>query len=174
MPANRKPLKVELDLSRKLRIGQSGIHGMGIMAATRFLPGDTVLTFYGELLDRRQYGDWIFDINAQFGKHWVQVSLDAYLDPWCMTRYVNHSCSPNCGVNKDIGLVALKKIEPKEEVTYDYAMTDWSDFRFACSCREPGCRGTVLGYRHLPEPKLQEYSGHVLPYLERAAARLLA
>ena len=35
---------------------------------------------------------------------------------------INHSCSPNAGFRGQIFLVALRAIEPGEELTFDYAM----------------------------------------------------
>jgi uncharacterized protein len=47
---------------------------------------------------------------------------------WNLARYVNHSCRPNAEPitrNGGIVIVALRRIEPEEEITYDYG----SDYR---------------------------------------------
>jgi hypothetical protein len=42
---------------------------------------------------------------------------------WNVARYINHSCRPNAkpvGRKGGIVIVALRQIEPGEEITYDY------------------------------------------------------
>jgi uncharacterized protein len=86
--------------------------------------------------------------------------------------FVNHSCAPNAGLAGQMALVALRSIRAGEEVCYDYAMSDGSDYdEFACSCGTSMCRGKVTG-RDWRLSELQErYEGHFSPYLHR---RMLA
>jgi len=99
----------------------------------------------------------------------VQIDDDRYLaslervDP---PDYINHSCRPNLGLAGPRALVALRAIEPGEEVCFDYAMTESSaglDFR--CGCGEPDCRGRVTG-RDWRDPALwARYGSRFSPYL---------
>ena len=72
-------------------------------------------------------------------------------------------------------LVALRDIEVGEELTFDYATCDGTDYdEFVCACGEPTCRGTVTG-RDWLLPELQErYAGWFSPYLARRIAALPA
>ena len=36
--------------------------------------------------------------------------------------FVNHSCAPNMGFNGQVVLVAMRDVEPGEELTFDWAM----------------------------------------------------
>jgi SET domain-containing protein len=63
---------------------------------------------------------------------------------WNLGRYVNHSCRPNAEPitrNGGIVIVSMRRIEPGEEITYDYGK-DYRDYFFKgrrrCLC-EP-CR----------------------------------
>ncbi|MCC7161823.1 MAG: SET domain-containing protein-lysine N-methyltransferase [Anaerolineae bacterium] len=87
--------------------------------------------------------------------------------------YVNHSCNPNCGLRGQIALVALRDIAPGEQVTFDYAMSDGSDYdEFECGCGAPICRGRVTG-RDWRLPELwTRYHGYFSPYLARRIERL--
>lgn len=87
--------------------------------------------------------------------------------------YVNHSCDPNCGLRGQIALVALRDIAPGEQVTFDYAMSDGSDYdEFECGCGAPICRGRVTG-RDWRLPELwTRYHGYFSPYLARRIERL--
>jgi len=70
-------------------------------------------------------------------------------------RYINHSCAPNCEAvyeeeDREIWIVAVRDIEPGEELTYDYGyaveMESWEEARrlYPCRCGAPTCRGTIL------------------------------
>lgn len=57
----------------------------------------------------------------------------------------NHSCDPNAGFDEGGMLVALREIEPGEEITYDYVAhplpaSPWS---FKCECGAERCVGWV-------------------------------
>jgi len=63
--------------------------------------------------------------------------------------------------------VAIRDIRQGEEVTFDYAMTDWDYFEFLCNCRECDCRNVVRGFKFLPAGKREEYKGFLSLHLER-------
>lgn len=68
---------------------------------------------------------------------------------------VNHSCSPNTGVkpNEHNGhdYVAMRSIQPGEEVCADYAMRNYSVdfFDEECCCGADNCRGRITGWKDL-------------------------
>ncbi len=105
----------------------------------------------------------------------LQVEDDLYLVPseTESADYVNHSCSPNAGIEGQTALVALRDIAAGEEICYDYAMTDGSDYdEFECHCGAPACRGIISGEDwRLPELQAR-YSDHFSPYLLRRIRRL--
>ncbi len=82
--------------------------------------------------------------------------------------YFNHSCEPNAGLSGAISLVAMRDIEPGEEVCFDYAMSDSTDYdEFECACGSANCRGWILGSDWL-RPELQaRYGEFFSPYLKR-------
>lgn len=87
--------------------------------------------------------------------------------------YVNHSCDPNGGLSGQIGLVAMRDIARGEEITFDYAMSDGSDYdEFQCECGAPNCRGTVRGTDWRNPALWEKYAGHFSPYLERRIQKL--
>jgi len=87
--------------------------------------------------------------------------------------YVNHSCDPNGGLSGQIELVALRDIAVGEEITFDYAMSDGSDYdEFKCECGAADCREYVTG-RDWRNPMLwKKYAGHFSPYLARRIEKL--
>ena len=85
----------------------------------------------------------------------------------------NHSCEPTCGLMGSSLIVAMRDIEPGEELSFDYAMCDASDYdEFRCLCGAPTCREVVSG-TDWRSPALQEkYAGWFSPYLVRRIAAL--
>jgi hypothetical protein len=108
----------------------------------------------------------------------IQVAEDLYLvsgetpEPGDM---LNHSCEPTCGLIGASVLIAMRDIEVGEELTFDYATCDSSDYdEFTCLCGAPTCRGVVTGQDWL-RPELQErYAGWFSPYIARRIAALPA
>ncbi len=73
-----------------------------------------------------------------------EAALDLY--PW---RCLNHSCRPNAYF-RGHDLLALRKIEAWEQITFDYNTTEFElATPFACSCGAAQCCGLVRGFRHL-------------------------
>lgn len=106
----------------------------------------------------------------------VQVEEDFYLTSISEPEpadYFNHSCDPNAGMSGQIALVAMRDIEPGDEVCFDYAMTDGSAYdEFECLCGSPLCRGHITG-DDWQNPDLQErYRGNFSPYLQKRIERL--
>ena len=87
----------------------------------------------------------------------------------------NHSCDPNAGMSGQIGLISLRDITEQEEITFDYAMCDDSDYdEFDCACGSPNCRGRISGH-DWKRPELQKkYAGYFSPYLQRRIDALTA
>lgn len=93
----------------------------------------------------------------------LYLAPDGTPDP---ADFVNHSCDPNAGLRGQITLVAIRAIEVGEEVCFDYAMSEGSDYdEFDCSCGSEACRSRVTG-RDWRRPELWErYDGYFSPYL---------
>jgi hypothetical protein len=109
--------------------------------------------------------------------HANQISLTEWVFEDGLGPMVNHSCDPNCGVrlNAEVDgfdFVALTDIAAGEEITFDYAMRNYSidHFPARCLCATAACRGAVTGWKDLPAERKEAYGDLVAPYL-RAADR---
>ncbi len=75
--------------------------------------------------------------------------------------FINHSCDPNCEADERRGkvwIIALRDIQPGEELTYDYNLYDGDDDDARCNCGTKKCRKTM-------------FSPDEVRRLKRAAAR---
>jgi hypothetical protein len=84
------------------------------------------------------------------------ITDDLFFDMVDQTRWINHSCDPNCEIEADVGddgrvwarLVAVRDIAIGEELTYDYAFA--SQFAIPCHCGTSDCRGLIIDPDELP------------------------
>ena len=50
----------------------------------------------------------------------LQVAIDGYILPNDPFRLSNHSCQPNCGINRKMEFITLRDIKAGEELYWDY------------------------------------------------------
>ncbi|MGB3263680.1 MAG: SET domain-containing methyltransferase [Microcoleus sp.] len=133
--------------------------GEGVFATRIFKPGETVMV--GRI-------EKILDKN---NSHASQIGQNKYALHAGLISKVNHSCAPNCGirVNETGGhdFVAIKNIGDEEELTFDYAMRNYSVNYFPpkCMCGSKECRGRVTGWKDLSAVRKKDYEGFIAPYL---------
>lgn len=103
--------------------------------------------------------------------HASQISKNQHVFHAGLVPKVNHSCDPNCGIRvNETGahnFVAMREISPGEEITFDYVMRNYSINHFdrLCQCGATNCRGSITGWKDLPEEVKKKYVGFVAPYL---------
>lgn len=131
--------------------------GWGVQAKLPITKGTYILEYVGEVVAEREFKERMATLYARDIHHYC-LHLDGGLviDGQRMgsdCRFVNHSCSPNCEMQKwsvnglsRMALFALRNIQPGEELTYDY---NFSLFNPAegqpCKCETRECRGVIGG-----------------------------
>jgi hypothetical protein len=153
---------------------QPRTEGLGLFAREPIQKGELLTVWGGIIVDDAallQLPEPYLHRTVQVEEGLYQVSLrtDEPAD------YGNHSCSPNAGMSGQIALVAMRDIGADEEVCYDYAMSESSDYdEFDCHCGAPNCRGRITGEDwRLPE-LWARYDGYFSPYLQRKIDALRA
>ncbi len=147
--------------------------GFGLYACEPIKAGELLAMWGGQVVTEENLAH--FPIERQ--THGIQIEEELYLLPLTHGEpgdYFNHSCNPNAGLNSPISLVAMREIQSDEEVCFDYAMSDSSDYDvFECQCGASNCRGTITG-NDWRKPELQErYFGFFSPYLQRRIEQIL-
>jgi hypothetical protein len=103
--------------------------------------------------------------------HATQVGPDRWALHGGLGPKVNHSCDPNCGVRLNdeqaFDFVARRPISCGQELTFDYAMRNFTVDHFPreCLCGAAQCRGSVTGWKDLPAARKADYGELVAPYL---------
>ena len=102
--------------------------------------------------------------------HASQIAENKHVRHAGLISKVNHSCNPNCGIKvNETGahdFVAIRDIRVGEELTFDYAMRNYSIeyFLMSCGCGSGNCRQKITGYKDLPESRKKDYAGFIAPY----------
>ena len=141
--------------------------GKAVFARDVIEPGELIAVWSGRIVS----ADELDELSEQIRRHTVQVEEGLYLASYGPDEgpdFINHSCEPNAGLDGQIAIVALTRVQPGEEVTIDYAMCDGSSYdEFECACGSPICRGRVTGDDWRNPVLWERYAGHFSPYLER-------
>jgi|SRR5579883_1340738 len=127
--------------SRAFYIGRSAT-GLGAFAIRPIKRGAYIATYRGprisaEEADRRERrgANYMFELNSRW-------TIDGS-PRWNVARYLNHSCWPNAKPvfrKGRIVFVALRSIDPGEEITYDYGEEYLDYFLSNGGCCCAGCR----------------------------------
>jgi uncharacterized protein len=128
-------------MSRFFRLGRAHT-GLGLFATRSIKKGAYIATYRGrrittEEADRRE---------ARGARYMFELSKKWTIDGsprWNVARYINHSCKPNArpvGRKGGIVIVADRRIEPDEEITYSYGKEYLDYFLQNGGCRCAACR----------------------------------
>jgi len=153
-------------LTPKAEARRSAGKGDGAFAVAPIVRGETVAAFGGYAVSRAE----LEALPAERRARSIQIDADLYLVSGEVREagdMINHACDPTCGMRGDVVVVALRDVAPGEELTYDYATSDASDYdEFACRCGAPRCRGVVRG-TDWRDPAIQaRYEGFFTSYVE--------
>lgn len=90
-------------------------------------------------------------------------------------QYINHSCDPNVFFDTtSMKLVALKQINPEEEMVFFYPSTEWKMTQsFNCYCGSSLCLGDIKGAAYLSKEAQDRYrlTDFIQQQLAKRAAR---
>lgn len=139
-------------------IRRSAIQGRGAFATRRIRRGQRITEYVGEPITHEE-ADRRYDDDDAKGRHHTFLFIlddDTVLDARHIgndSRYINHSCNPNCETVIDDGhiwVLALRTIQPDEEIVYDYQFEFEDDYGpddvryYTCRCGEENCKGTII------------------------------
>lgn len=143
--------------AHKIEARRSSIHGTGVYVIKPIRAGETIVEVVGERISSEESDRRHQERDAEDGHTLMfYVDEDTVIDCGVdsnISRFINHSCEPNCEAVDDDGRIfveALRDIEVGEELVYDYRLTwesgdDPEDLRvYLCRCGARSCRGTML------------------------------
>jgi len=132
-------------LTPKAQMRQTPGKGSGSFAVTKINKGEVVACFGGYVVGESELKNHSEDRVARS----LQLNENIYLLSGLKPEsgdMLNHSCEPNCGAFGTSSVISLSDISIDEELTFDYAMTDSSEYdQFDCACGKINCRGKITG-----------------------------
>jgi len=142
---------------RRIQVRRSAVHGKGVYAVQAIAAGDTVLEYVGEIISweeaQARHPHDPANPNHTFYFHIDETRVIDALYGGNSSRWINHSCDPNCEADEQNGRIfikALRDIAAGEELNYDYGLiideryTRKLKADYPCWCGATNCRGTLL------------------------------
>jgi SET domain-containing protein len=146
------PLSIALNSSPPIHVRDSKIHGTGVFATRKLRTGALIGFYGGRRYEAREVSerDWNHELTHVFGL--ADGSVIDGADGGNATRFINHSCAPNCAAyevvrrgRSEIRIEALRVIAEGDEIFLDYSLNvgdnDVGDY--PCGCGASTCRGTL-------------------------------
>ena len=125
-------------ISRYTAQAKRGISGLGLFAEEEIPRGAFVIEYWGKIVSDDEAdkvgGKYLFRLENKktiLGNHKANTA-----------RLLNHSCKPNCAAEMDgkrIFIYTRRRIQPGEELTYDYGKEYWED-HIGTYCRCEACQ----------------------------------
>lgn len=131
--------------------------GYGLRADSGLLPNDFIFEYIGEVINESQFRRRMIQYDDDGIKHFYFMSLNKgeFVDATKkgnLGRFCNHSCNPNCYVDKWVvgdklrmGIFAERKIKAGEELVFNYNVDRYGANPQPCYCGEPNCTGFIGG-----------------------------
>jgi SET domain-containing protein len=131
--------------------------GYGLRADTDLHPNDFIYEYIGEVIHEGQFRRRMLQYDEEGIKHFYFMSLSKgeFVDATKkgnLGRFCNHSCNPNCYVDKWVvgdklrmGIFAERSIKAGEELVFNYNVDRYGADPQPCYCGEPNCTGFIGG-----------------------------
>jgi hypothetical protein len=131
--------------------------GFGLRANKDMVPGDFVFEYIGEVIDERTFRRRMIQYDQEGIKHFYFMSLTKgeFVDATKkgnLGRFCNHSCNPNCFVDKWVvadklrmGIFVERNVKAGEELVFNYNVDRYGADPQPCYCGEPNCSGFIGG-----------------------------
>lgn len=131
--------------------------GHGLRTRLGLSPNAFIYEYIGEVINESAFRRRTIQYDEEGIKHFYFMSLQngVFIDATRkgnLGRFCNHSCKPNCYVDKWIvgdkvrmGIFAKRAIRAGEELVFDYNVDRYGADPQPCYCGEPNCTGFIGG-----------------------------
>lgn len=160
-------------LSDKVHVKDTEKYGIGAFAKDKILKDEKIAMFGGHVITRQQEDELpedIYDNAIQIDDNLVigSVTQDE-IDDGAM---FNHSCDANAGVRGQILLVAIRDIEPDEQITFDFGTVLFNNglfkkYELVCLCGSRSCRGIITDGDWKKKEVQERYKGYFPLHIEQ-------
>lgn len=126
-------------------VRDAGPKGRGLYTTNAIGAGKFVAEYLGEVVGSDEYVRREAKYAGRRHRYWMSLGGGQFIDAMEMggvARFINHSCSPNCELQKwsaggatVVGVYTLEPVPAEDELTVDYHMGIGT-----CMCGAPACR----------------------------------
>jgi SET domain-containing protein len=148
-----------------IEVRDTNHYGLALFTVSPIVKDEVIVVFEGLVYEAESASALPNEPPDYVKNHAIQIGPTTFRDSTGAGRYLSHSCEPNCGVKGENRIVAMRDISAGEELSFDYAMTEDSDWTMQCDCGSDLCRGIVTGYRDLPAEFRARYEGYISSWL---------
>lgn len=163
-------------INPKIEVRDTDMKGRGLFSTQPIKKDEVVVIQAGKIVENSEIDEPPL---CNFRYDCFQIEEGFYICPADMDAgtkegvfLMNHSCEPNCGVRGQATFVAMRDIEPDEELAYEYAMTDvyhdgvgWENME--CLCGTPSCRDIITGNDWRRKDMQEKFKGYFSHYVQK-------
>ncbi|KAH6654171.1 hypothetical protein BKA67DRAFT_592423 [Truncatella angustata] len=131
--------------------------GFGLRANRDLQANDFIFEYIGEVINEPTFRRRMIQYDHEGIKHFYFMSLTKHefvdaTKKGNLGRFCNHSCNPNCYVDKWVvgsklrmGIFTSRKVQAGEELVFNYNVDRYGADPQPCYCAEPNCIGFIGG-----------------------------
>ena len=147
--------------------------GYGLRANKNLKAGDFIFEYIGEVISEPAFRRRMHQYDQEGIKHFYFMSLtkSEFVDATKkgnLGRFCNHSCNPNCFVDKWVvgdklrmGIFAERSVQAGEELVFNYNVDRYGADPQPCYCGEPNCSGFIGGKTQTDDDRATQLSTSV-------------
>lgn len=168
--------------SAKVEAFKTRKKGWGLRTINDLPANSFIMEYVGEVVRSKEFRSRVKKYTKQKIKHHYFMALrsDEIIDATVKgnyTRFINHSCEPNCETQKwtvngelRIGFFTIRNLQAGEEITFDYQFQRYGRKAQKCYCDAPSCRGYIGGNEQSfslngsSSPQINENKSHKKAY----------
>lgn len=141
----------------KVSVIKTDRKGYGLRVDVDLQPNDFIFEYIGEVINEATFRRRMIQYDDEGIKHFYFMSLtkSEFVDATRkgnLGRFCNHSCNPNCYVDKWVvgdklrmGIFAERHVKAGEELVFNYNVDRYGADPQPCYCDEPNCTGYIGG-----------------------------
>ena len=158
-----KPLFIRLSTDNsKVDVKETPSMGFGVIAIGDISAGEVIADWAN---GKKYFAKHASELPDVCRDHAPQFAQEKYIDTQGIGRFLNHSCEPNCGFKGKFQIVAMRNIKKGEWLTFDYEMSEDSDWRMDCKCGAKNCRKVIGAFANMPKDVRLKYKGFISQWL---------
>ncbi len=151
-------------MNKKIKVRKTEKYGKGVFAVKNIQKGELVADWTGGKI---YIAKKCSDLPKKVADHAIQFAEYKWIDTKTNARYFNHSCIPNCGFKGKFKLVTMREVDKGEELTFDYEMSEDSDWKMKCKCANENCRKIIGAFGNMPQKTKEKYARYISRWLRK-------